>query len=258
MANVRYLRYKKDGAAAYGLLTDEDTVWEIRGDIFAEHEPGREFGLDEVTLLSPVQPGKVVCVGLNYRRHAVEIGLPLPPEPVIFLKPPSAVVGPGEPIVHPTVSRHLEYEGELAVVIGRRATGIPPERAGEHIFGYTCANDVTARDLQHTDRQWDRAKGFDTFLPLGPWVVTQDLAPWRIRTILNGAVRQDASSAEMVFSVAQVVSFISGVMTLYPGDVVLTGTPPGTGPLVDGDRLEVRIEGIGGLLNPVISQEKRL
>ena len=191
-------------------------------------------------------------VGLNYRAHALEMGKPLPAEPLLFLKPPSAVIGPGTPIVLPPGYARVDYEGELGVVIGRRARNVTVARALEYVDGLTCALDITVRDLQKRDVQFTRAKGFDTFCPLGP-VIARGLDPsrLRLRTRLNGLVRQDSITEDLIFSVPELVAFVSGVMTLEPGDVISTGTPPGVGPLAPGDLVEVEIEGIGILRNPV-------
>lgn len=208
--------------------------------------------LGEAELLCPVEPTKVVAVGLNYRDHAREVGAALPQEPVLFLKPATSVVGPGEPIVLPAVSRRVDYEAELAVVIGRRARQVTVGQAPDCILGFTCGNDVTARDLQQKDGQWTRSKSFDTFCPLGPWVVP-GLDPSALQVIcrVNGQVRQRGNTRELIFTVAELVSFVSEVMTLEPGDVLLTGTPAGIGPLQPGDTVEVEVEGVGVLVNPV-------
>jgi len=200
----------------------------------------------------PCAPTKIVGVGLNYRAHALEMGKPLPSEPLLFLKPPSAVIGSGTPIVLPTGYERVDYEGELGVVIGRRARNVPVARALEYVDGLTCALDITVRDLQKRDVQYTRAKGFDTFCPLGP-VIARGLDPSHLRllTRLNGLVRQDSSTEDLIFSVPELVAFVSGVMTLEPGDVISTGTPPGVGALCPGDVVEVEIEGIGILRNPV-------
>jgi len=207
---------------------------------------------DEAQLLCPVQPGKVVGVGLNYREHAREVGAALPPAPVLFLKPATAVIGPGEPILLPPVSARVDYEAELAVVMGRRGRHIPVAQVPEYVLGYTCGNDVTARDLQQKDGQWTRSKSFDTFCPLGPWVVPGlDPSHLGVTCRVNGKVRQEGNTRDLVFSVAELISFISEVMTLEPGDVILTGTPSGIGPLEPGDVVEVEVEGVGVLSNPV-------
>ncbi|NLT54747.1 MAG: fumarylacetoacetate hydrolase family protein [Actinomycetales bacterium] len=215
---------------------------------------GERVPVDQVRLLAPVIPrSKVLGVARNYAAHASEMGGEVAAEPEIFLKPNTSVIGPGDPIVVPRVSAEVHYEGELAAVIGRICRDVPPARVGEVVLGYTCANDVTARDLQRSDGQWWRAKGFDSFCPLGPYLVTGlDIADLRLRTRLDGTTVQDSRTSLMVHDVAAVVSFVSSVMTLLPGDVVLTGTPDGVGPMVAGQRVEVEIEGIGTLANPVL------
>lgn len=202
--------------------------------------------------LSP--PGKIIAVGLNYRSHAAELGMELAPEPVLFMKPPSAVIGPGGEIVLPPASGQVDYEAELAVVIGKRAHAVPPGEAAGYILGYTCANDVTARDLQSRDGQWTRSKSFDTFCPLGPQVETEPPGPEAlVELILNGEVRQSAPVSDMIFSPLELVAFISGIMTLERHDVILTGTPPGVGPLKAGDEVSVRISSVGELNNRAVS-----
>jgi 2-keto-4-pentenoate hydratase/2-oxohepta-3-ene-1,7-dioic acid hydratase in catechol pathway len=197
-------------------------------------------------------PSKIICLGRNYPDHAKEQNAELPSLPMLFLKPPSAVVGPGETIYLPAQSQQVEYEGELAVVIGRRCKNVQTEQARDYILGYTIGNDVTARDLQHQDSQWTRAKGFDTFCPLGPWIET-DISPFDtlISTHVNDVLRQMGSTKDMNFPVYQLVAYISAIMTLEPGDVIMTGTPAGVGRIVDGDVVKVTIEGIGELVNPV-------
>ncbi len=208
--------------------------------------------LKEVTLLPPCQPSKVLAVGRNYPEHAREHGVSIPDVPLIFTKPLSAIIGPGEAILLPPQSQRVEHEAELAVVIARRGRWIPLEKVKDHILGYTAANDVTARDLQSRDGQWTRAKGFDTFCPLGPWIETElDPTDVLVTCRVNGELRQMASTREMVFSVAQLIVYASSFMTLEPGDVLLTGTPAGVGALNAGDTVEVEIEGIGKLSNPV-------
>jgi 2-keto-4-pentenoate hydratase/2-oxohepta-3-ene-1,7-dioic acid hydratase in catechol pathway len=208
-------------------------------------------------MLAPILPSKVVCVGRNYADHAAELGNEVPTEPLIFLKPSTAVIGPGESIRLPAISDQVEHEAELAVVIGLPgARGLDREAAKGSIFGYTCANDVTARDLQRQDVQFTRAKGFDSFCPLGPWIETDaDVADAEIRCEVNGEVRQLGSTKDMVFDPAQLVAFVSQVMTLLPGDVVLTGTPAGVGPLQAGERVSVSVAGIGTLSNKVVPSE---
>jgi 2-keto-4-pentenoate hydratase/2-oxohepta-3-ene-1,7-dioic acid hydratase in catechol pathway len=204
------------------------------------------------TLLPPVVPGKIVCVGRNYADHAKELGNDVPTEPLLFLKPPSALLAPGGTIVRPAASDRVEYEGELVIVIGREASNVPQARWRDYVRGFTCANDVTARDLQKKDVQFTRAKGFDTFCPLGPAIETDlDVSDVRVATRVNGEVRQDARTSQLIFPPAFLVEFISSIMTLMPGDVILTGTPAGVGPLAANDLVEVEIEGIGVLRNGV-------
>jgi len=203
-------------------------------------------------LLAPTLPGKVVAVGLNYHAHARELGMAVPDEPVLFLKPATAVVGPGEPVVLPAASRQVDYEAELALVVGRRCRGLSPGEAAAAVAGYTCANDVTARDLQRCDGQWTRAKSFDTFCPLGPWVVPAAPAPGvRVRTLLDGAEVQCGEVGDLIVPPLALLAFVSQVMTLEPGDVLLTGTPPGVGPLRRGQTVAVAVDGVGVLVNPV-------
>jgi 2-keto-4-pentenoate hydratase/2-oxohepta-3-ene-1,7-dioic acid hydratase in catechol pathway len=218
---------------------------------------GIRFPLADVRLLAPILPSKVICIGKNYADHAREMGGEPPDEPVIFLKPSTAVCGPGDPVQRPTqLSERVDYEGELAVVIGRLCRQVPADRAAEVIFGYTCANDVTARDLQAKDGQWTRAKGFDTFCPLGPWIETDvDPADLELSTVLNGEVKQHSRTSLLLHGVHALVEHISQVMTLLPGDVVLTGTPAGIGPMEKGDQVSVTIEGIGTLTNPVADED---
>ena len=218
---------------------------------------GTRFALDEVRLLAPILPSKVVCVGRNYADHIDEMGAERPVEPVIFLKPSTAVCGPGDPVRRPTrISERVDFEGELAVVIGRLCSEVPADRAADVIFGYTCANDVTARDLQARDGQWTRAKGFDTFCPLGPWIETAvDPASLTLTTSLNNEVRQRSNTSLLLHDVPALVAFVSQVMTLIPGDVLLTGTPAGVGPMDKGDEVAVTIEGIGTLSNPVMDRD---
>jgi len=230
----------------------KDEVFELSGDL-SEPKKGALLGkIKDFKLLAPASPTKIVAVGLNYRDHAEELNMPIPKEPIIFLKPPSAVIGPGEPIILPPQSKRVDYEAELAVVIKKQAKNIKPEQAKEHILGYTCFNDVTARDLQAKDGQWTRAKSFDTFAPMGPWIETElDPSDLKIQALLNGKVVQNSTTANLIFSVPQLLSFISKIMTLKPGDIIATGTPSGIGPLAPGDEITIRIQGIGELKNPV-------
>ncbi len=250
---MRIARVKKDQQIAYGVLHDQEVhvlACFPQGGTLAF--TGEVWPLEEARLLAPCEPTKIVALGLNYRDHARELNMPLPTEPLLFLKPPSAVIGPEEAIVCPAQSQRVDYEAELAVVIGRPAKAVPEEKALEYVLGYTCFNDVTARDLQQKDGQWTRAKGFDTFAPMGPWIETElDPTHLRVEAYLNGELRQSSSTKELVFSVPEIISFISQIMTLYPGDVIATGTPPGIGPLSPGDVIEIRVEGIGTLRNTV-------
>jgi len=205
-----------------------------------------------VRLLSPILPSKVVAIGKNYADHAREMGDEPPSEPVLFLKPSTSVIGPGAAITYPRLSQQVDFEGELAIVIGRLCREVPLERANEVILGYTCANDVTARDLQKADGQWARAKGFDTFCPIGPWISTDvDPTDLAISTTVNGQIKQQSRTSMLLHGVAELVAFVSNVMTLLPGDVILTGTPAGVGPLRPGDEVAVTIEGIATLTNTV-------
>ena len=217
----------------------------------------QEHRLEDVRLLAPVLPrSKVVGIGRNYAAHAAELGNDVPTEPLMFLKPNTSVVGPGDPIFYPPQTSNLHYEGELAVVIGRICRDVPPEQATDVIHGYTIANDVTARDLQKEDATWTRGKGFDSFCPLGPWIVTDfDPSDVEVRCEVNEEVRQLGRTKDMIFDVATLVSYVSHVMTLLPGDVVLTGTPAGVSQMVTGDTVTVRIEGLGELANPVADLE---
>jgi 2-keto-4-pentenoate hydratase/2-oxohepta-3-ene-1,7-dioic acid hydratase in catechol pathway len=252
----------QDGAAGTVTGADADglVVAELLGHPFgigdeAIRLTGVRYPLADVRLLAPVLPSKVVAIGRNYADHAAELGNEVPDDPIIFLKPSTAVVGPRDPIVYPTqLSERVDFEGELAVVIGRLCREVPPERVAEVIFGYTCANDVTARDLQAKDGQWARAKGFDTFCPLGPWIETDiDPADLELTTIVNGEIRQNSRTSLLLHNVTALVAYVTAVMTLLPGDVLLTGTPAGVGPLKDGDEVSVTIESIGTLTNGVTS-----
>jgi 2-keto-4-pentenoate hydratase/2-oxohepta-3-ene-1,7-dioic acid hydratase in catechol pathway len=208
-----------------------------------------------VNFLAPCVPTKIVAVGLNYRDHARELGMAVPEDPLLFLKPPTSLIGPGDAIISPSMSRQIDYEGELGVVIRDRVHGIAPNEVRDHILGYTCANDVTARDLQKKDGQWTRAKGFDTFCPVGPWIETDlDPADLLVESYLNGERRQSSRTSQFIFSIERLVSFISHVMTLQPGDLIITGTPAGIGPMRPGDEIEVRIAGIGSLKNRVSAE----
>lgn len=254
---MRFIRYRiGQSEPRFGWIY-EDRVGGIEGSPFGEfRRQEADIPLESVRLLAPVQPGKIVCVGRNYADHAKELDNPVPDIPLLFLKPPSAVIAHGEKIVLPPQSRQVDHEGELTVVVGKRGRWIPAERALDFVFGYTIANDVTARDLQRRDVQFTRGKGFDTFCPLGPWIETEfDLTDALITTRVNGEMRQMGSTREMVFSVAQLIAFVSSVMTLEVGDILLTGTPAGVGPLAANDVVEVSVEGIGTLSNPVVMED---
>lgn len=210
---------------------------------------------ENARLLPPCWPTKIVCIGRNYVEHAKELGNAVPTEPLIFLKPPSSLIASGDAIVYPAISENVHFEGELGVVIGKRARHVPRERAFEYVRGYTCVNDVTARDLQRKDVQFTRGKGFDTFCPVGPWLVPRDevrLEELRVRTIVDGETRQDGPVTDMIFPVDVIIAFVTQVMTLEPGDLIATGTPPGVGPMQPGSTVHVEITGIGMLENPII------
>lgn len=249
---MKFVRLQTDDIA-YGVVEAEG-IRAYRGTPFVAWEPTETvFPFGEVRLLAPVFPTKIVAVGRNYADHAAEMGVKLPDEPLIFLKPATAVVGPGDAVRYPPESTEVHQEAELALVIGKVASKVAVEDALSYVLGYTAANDVTARDLQRSDGQWTRAKGFDTFCPLGPAVETE-FDPREGAAIIgrvNGEVRQEATTADLIFGVPELVAYISAVMTLLPGDVILTGTPEGVGPVLPGDVMEVEIEGIGILRNPV-------
>jgi len=250
---MRIVRYQhKDEAPQYGWLL-EDKVGGIDGDIYERYRRrDADIPRAEVNLLPPCQPSKIVCVGRNYVEHAKELGNEVPKVPLIFLKPQSSIIASGEAILLPPQSAQVEHEAELVIVIGKRGRHITTEEARKHILGYTVGNDVTARDLQKTDGQWTRAKGFDTFCVFGPWIDTDfDPSDAVVTCRVNGQMRQMASTRDMVFSVPTLVAYISSVMTLEPGDLIFTGTPAGVGPLKPGDRVDVEVDGLGGISNPV-------
>jgi 2-keto-4-pentenoate hydratase/2-oxohepta-3-ene-1,7-dioic acid hydratase in catechol pathway len=255
---MRIVRYSHQGEVGFGVHEDE-AVAAISPHPFGAFEyTGQRVPAGEVRLLAPVLPSKVVCVGRNYAEHARELGNEVPPTPVLFLKPSTAVVGPGDPIVRPEGVGRVDYEGELAVVVGKLVRRLAPPDAIQAVLGFTCANDVTARDLQRADGQWTRAKGFDSFCPLGPWIETDlDSSDLAISTLVNGETRQQARTSQLEHGVADLLAFVSRVMTLLPGDVLLTGTPAGVGPLTAGDRVEVEVEGVGVLANEVVAEPAR-
>ena len=262
---MRIARFAAGGDPKYGVveLTEDgghhpDTVSVLTGDPIAMSVQltGERKELNSVRLLAPVIPrSKIVAVGRNYAAHAAEMGDEVPKTPLTFFKPNTSVIGPGEPIIYPRASREVSFEGELALVIGRICKEVPVSRVPEVIFGYTVANDVTARDLQKSDGQWARAKGYDTFCPLGPWITThqslEEAAALAIRTTLDGELRQDGNTKDMILTIPELVVYISSYTTLLPGDVILTGTPSGVGPMLPGQEVSVEIEGIGTLSNPV-------
>lgn len=267
---MRIARYvADDGDPRYGIVELEqdagshpESIAAISGDPLAGavNYTGERIALDDVRLVSPVIPrSKVVAIGKNYAAHAAEFNSTVPTEPLTFLKPNTSVIGPGEPILYPPETENLHFEGELAIVIGRICRRVPAERAADVIFGYTIANDVTCRDLQAKDKQWSRAKGYDSFCPLGPWIVTHlgldEVADLEISTTLNGEPRQSSTTSLMVYGIPRLIEFVTSFTTLLPGDVILTGTPEGVGPMLPGDSVSVTIEGIGTLTNPVVAED---
>ncbi len=254
---MKLVRFEFDDKINHGILGLDNLVTIIDGDIFNGDyiESTKKIPLTNVKLLAPCHPSKVVCIRLNYHDHAREMNLKLPEEPLIFLKPSSSLSHPDGKINYPAISQNLHYEGELAIVIKTEARKVSVEQASDYILGYTCANDVTARDLQMRDGQWTRGKSFDTFLPLGPCIETQlDPRKLSIKLLLNGHVKQTSNTSNLIFKVPELVAFVSQVMTLYPGDVILTGTPSGVGPMKVGDTVSVEIEGIGQLSNVVVKE----
>src|SRR6202453_1887030 len=266
---MKYCRFQLHGEAHYGLVESvagrdsilrilltapEESDGDVEGLRTRRIEP---VALDEASLLPPVQPSKIVCVGRNYREHAAELGSEVLPEPLLFFKPPSSLLPPGGTILRPKVSERTDYEGELGVVISRRCHRLADaEDVRPYILGYTCVNDFTARDLQKKEPQWVRGKGFDTFCPVGP-LVSDGLDPWagvQVETRVNGELRQSGNTKDFIFPLDVLIRYISQIMTLEPGDLIATGTPAGVGPVVAGDAVEVSIEGIGGLHNPVADQ----
>jgi len=250
---MRIFRIEREGVASYARGTNSDQLELLSGAPWAGGSgTGERVGLADVVLLAPVTPSKIVCVGRNYAAHAKELGNDVPSEPLLFLKPPTSLLGPEGVIVSPPSSERVEHEAEIGVVIGTRLKGVGETEALRGIFGFTCINDVTARDLQRKDVQFTRAKSFDTFCPVGPWIETEaKLDELAVTARVNGAVRQSGTVDQMVFSIARLISFISHVMTLEPGDLIATGTPEGVGPIVEGDVVEIEVSGIGVLCNTV-------
>ncbi len=251
----RLYRISENGSARYVLARGEDEPRLIEGDPFGKYELAAPVDLNAAVLLPPVAPTKVVCIGLNYKDHAAEMNKPLPPEPLMFMKPSTAVIGPADAIRLPMWAGEIHHESELGVVIGKRACRVKAAEAMDYVLGLTCATDVTARELQKKDVQYTRAKGFDTFAPIGPCVAMGlDPSALAIEGLVSGQVRQSSNTRELIFGVPVLIEFISRVMTLLPGDIILTGTPSGVGPLKPGDTFTVRIEGIGELTNRVMEQ----
>lgn len=261
---MKYCRFHQSGRTQFGLVeaaAGNEVITGTISDPFATGElrPAKisAIPIGDAVLLAPVQASKIVCVGRNYREHAAELGHEVPKEPLIFLKPPSALLDPGQKIVRPKISARVDHEGELGVVIGKKCRNLrEDEDVRDYILGYTCVNDVTARDLQNKDGQWTRAKGFDTFCPVGP-VVNDELDPWTgvaLETRVNGNIRQQGNTRDFIFALDVVIRHIAQVMTLFPGDLIATGTPSGVGPLLAGDVVEVTVQGVGTLRNPVADQ----
>jgi 2-keto-4-pentenoate hydratase/2-oxohepta-3-ene-1,7-dioic acid hydratase in catechol pathway len=248
-----YLRFQlNNNRQHYGIL-EENFVHEITPDYFSHFKrTGKKYPLAGVKILAPCVPTKIVALGLNYLEHAQEFKAKLPAEPLIFIKPSTSVIGYGDVIIRPSSSKRVDYEAELAIVIKKKAKNVPVGKAKDHILGYTCINDVTARDLQSKDGQWTRAKSFDTFAPIGPWIVDGiDPSDLKIESFLNGKKKQGSCTDALIFKIEEIIHFVSAVMTLLPGDVIATGTPTGVGPMKRGDKIEVRIEKIGSLVNKV-------
>ncbi len=251
---MKIYRYRHKSEVLYGVLREKD-LYAVEGSIFGEFEVGRRpVPIGEVIILPPVEPSKIVGVGPNYLEHSRELGNPVPGEPLLFLKPSTAVIGPNGNILYPKTSQRVDFEGELAVVIGKAARNLgEADQPEDYILGYTCINDVTARDLQSKDVQFTRSKSFDTFAPVGPCIATGlEHSNLTVKTFLNGKLKQSSSTRHLIFPVPRLVRFISGIMTLCPGDIIATGTPAGVGPMEPGDRVDVQIEGIGTLSNTVM------
>jgi 2-keto-4-pentenoate hydratase/2-oxohepta-3-ene-1,7-dioic acid hydratase in catechol pathway len=250
---MRIVRFTTDGSAKYGVLKD-DIVQAIEGKPYRGIKlTGSEYKLDKVKLLAPCEPTKIISMGLNYYSHAKELKMTVPNSPLTFLKPPTAVIGPEENIIYPAVSTRVDYEGELAVIIKKSAWRVDASKAMDYVFGYSCFDDVTARDLQSKDKQWTRAKGFNTFAAIGPWIETElDPSKVPIETYLNGKLKQKGNTSDLIYGIPEIINFISCVMTLLPGDIIATGTPSGIGPMYPGDKIEVKIPPIGTLRNFVV------
>ena len=249
---MKIVRFWDGNKVSHGSV-ENDIIWTIEGDLYGHFTlSNKSLNLNEVQLLAPCEPTKIICIGLNYHDHAKEMNLPIPKEPIVFLKPPSSVTGSGTNIVYPPQCTRMDYEAELAIVMGSVTKNIEPEDALDNVLGYTCANDVTARNLQPKDGQWAVAKSFDTFCPIGPYIATDISTDLNIKLILNGEVKQNSSTSQMIFSIPFLISYLSKVMTIFPGDVILTGTPPGVGHMESGDTVTVEIENIGKLTNVIV------
>ncbi len=252
---VRLYRIDRRGTPLYA--AEREGRWRlVDGDIFGKFTEGPEISRDGIEWLAPVMPSKIVCVGLNYRDHAAEQNKPLPEEPLLFIKPSTAVIGPGAPIAVPMWAGRVDHEAELGVVIRTPTCRVKAARAYDHILGLISVNDVTARDLQKADKQYTRAKGFDTFAPIGPCIaVGLDGRDLQVRGYVNGDLRQDSRTRELIFTIPELVEFISSIMTLLPGDIISTGTPAGVGPILPGDQVTIHVEGVGALTNPVVARD---
>ena len=252
---MKYVRFQQGECVSYGILTGND-IQIIEGDIFADHTvTDRTVSVKAVELLAPCKPSKAVCIGLNYHDHAAEMKFELPKQPLIFMKPSSCLANPGGAVEYPAISTNLHYEGEMAIVIGKEARKVPVAKAYDYVFGYTCANDVTARDIQMADGQWTRGKSFDTFLPLGPCIVNGiDPHNLDIKLYVNDELKQSSNTCQLIFKVPEIIAFVTEVMTLYPGDVILTGTPSGVGPMNIGDTVTVELSGVGKLVNTIVGE----
>lgn len=254
--SFRYARLFYNGEKIYALINSDNTFQKISPSYFSDSFKisKKKIKLTEkIKILPPCEPTKIICLGLNYKDHAKELKMPLPKNPIIFIKPSSAIIGHKDNIIYPKCVKQLDYEAEIAVVIKKLAKNIPKEKVNEYILGYTCFNDVTARDLQKIDIQWTRSKSFDTFAPIGPWIVSNiDVKNLKIQAFLNDKIVQNSNTKNMIFKVEEVISFVSNIMTLYPQDVISLGTPPGVGPMRRGDSICIKIEKIGELINFVV------
>lgn len=251
---MRFVRFASDdGSPHSGILDDENTVWSVEGDLYSNPSRGARVGQqNDLTMLPPCAPSKILCVGRNYKANLASQGLDIPTEPVMFLKGPNTVIGANDTIIRPRGIEQFLFEGELAAIIGKTAEKVSARDASNYVFGYTCANDMTAHDWRLIDMHWTRAKSSDTLLPVGPWIETEvDPSDLRLTTKINGDLRQDGRTSDMVFSVPDIIEYVTRSMTLWPGDVVITGSPPGNGPVDDGDIIQIELEGIGELSNSV-------